>query len=71
MLEKNEIDIEIVIRITLRNIWQIEGLYSIHTFLSVVFPCMLIITQLLFQHYALVFIKSTRYYNLYFLSLYS
>jgi hypothetical protein len=39
--------------------------------LSVVFPCMLIITQLLFQQNALVFIKSTRYYNLYFLSLYS
>jgi hypothetical protein len=30
-----------------------------------------IITQLLFQQNALVFIKSTRYYNLYFLSLYS
>jgi hypothetical protein len=29
------------------------------------------ITQLLFQQNALVFIKSTRYYNLYFLSLYS
>jgi hypothetical protein len=28
-------------------------------------------TQLLFQQNALVFIKSTRYYNLYFLSLYS
>jgi hypothetical protein len=40
-------------------------------FLSVVFPCMLIITQLLFQQNALVFIKSTRYYNLYVLSLYS
>jgi hypothetical protein len=39
--------------------------------LSVVFPCMLIITQLLFQIYALAFIKSARYYNLYFLSLYS
>jgi hypothetical protein len=36
-----------------------------------VFPCMLIVTQLLFQQNALVFIKSTRYYNLYFLSLYS
>jgi hypothetical protein len=42
-----------------------------YLFLSVVFPCMLIITQLLFQQNALVFIKSTRYYNLYFLSLYS
>jgi hypothetical protein len=44
-----------------------------HTYmiLSVVFPCMLIITQLLFQQNALVFIKSTRYYILYFLSLYS
>jgi hypothetical protein len=30
-----------------------------------------IVTQLLFQQNALVFIKSTRYYNLYFLSLYS
>jgi hypothetical protein len=39
--------------------------------LSVVFACMLILTQLLFQQNALVFIKSTRYYNLYFLSLYS
>jgi hypothetical protein len=39
--------------------------------ISVVFPCMLIITQLLFQQNALVFIKSTRYYSLYFLSLYS
>jgi hypothetical protein len=39
--------------------------------LIIVFPCMLIITQLLFQQKALVFIKSTRYYNLYFLSLYS
>jgi hypothetical protein len=29
------------------------------------------LTQLLFQLNALVFIKSTRYYNLYFLSLYS
>jgi hypothetical protein len=38
--------------------------------LIVVFPCMLIITQLLFQQNALVFIKITRYYNLYFLSLY-
>jgi hypothetical protein len=37
----------------------------------VVFPRMLIITQLLFQQNALVYIKSTRYYNLYFLSLYS
>jgi hypothetical protein len=34
--------------------------------LSVVFPSMLIITQLLFQQNVLVFIKSTRYYNLYF-----
>jgi hypothetical protein len=30
-----------------------------------------LIKQLLFQQNALVFIKSTRYYNLYFLSLYS
>jgi hypothetical protein len=29
------------------------------------------VSQLLFQKTALVFIKSTRYYNLYFLSLYS
>jgi hypothetical protein len=35
-------------------------------FLIVVFPCVLIITQLLFQQNALVFIKNTRYYNLYF-----
>jgi hypothetical protein len=39
--------------------------------LSVVFPCMLIITQLLFQQNALVLIKSTKYYNLHFPSLYS
>jgi hypothetical protein len=42
-----------------------------HFILIVVFPCILINTQLLFQQNALVFIKSTRYYNLYFLSLYS
>jgi hypothetical protein len=31
----------------------------------------IVVTQLLFQLNALVFIKSTRHYNLYFLSLYS
>jgi hypothetical protein len=30
-----------------------------------------VFAQLLFQQNALVFIKNTRYYNLYFLSLYS
>jgi hypothetical protein len=43
----------------------------LQTILIVVFPCMLIITHLLFQQNALVFIKSTRYYNSYLLSLYS
>jgi hypothetical protein len=45
-------------------------LLSVVFFLIVVFSCILIITQLLFQQNALVLIKSTRYYNLYFLSLY-
>jgi hypothetical protein len=51
----------------------VESYDTGNTVLIVVFPCMLIITQLLFQQNALVFfiIKSTKYYNLYFLSLYS
>jgi hypothetical protein len=40
----------------------LDGIYLANTNLC---------TQLLFQQNALVFIKSTRYYNLYFLSLYS
>jgi hypothetical protein len=48
-----------------------ESAKTNNVILSVVFPCMLIITQLLFQQNALVFIKNTRYYSLYFLSLYS
>jgi hypothetical protein len=50
---------------------QLKPIQPYNLVLIVVFPCMLIITQLLFQQNALVFIKSKKYYNLYLLSLYS